>query len=202
MAMEACCSEHDVPATAEEAAMLQVAHAIERALDDEIAKVDEMDDDDYSRLREKRMKQLKEMQKRKEGWIAKGHGSFTEITDPKDFFNACKSSERVVVHFSRRATERCNIVNSHLRTVAQRHFETRFLQVDVEKLGPLAEQFNVMMLPTIMLVEGGNTFHAIIGFDEFGGVDDFKTDVMEKVLCHYGMINDKDMFAADQTRDD
>lgn len=54
------------------------------------------------------------------------------------------------------------------------------------------------MLPTLMLVEKQNTFHSIIGFDEFGGTDEFTTETVKMVLAYYGMINDKGMFAADQ----
>ena len=182
--------------------MLQVAEAIERALDDEIAKVDEMDDDDFHRLRTNRMKQLKEMQKRKDTWVSKGHGTLKEVADPKEFFEAVKGSERVVVSFSRSTTERCAVVKNHMSQAAQAHFETRFIEVDVEKIPSLPERFNVMMLPTIMLVEGSNTFHSIIGFDEFGGRDDFTHEVFLQVMKHYGMVNDRDMFDADQTRED
>ena len=58
----------------------------------------------------------------------------------------------------------------------------------------------MVMLPTIMLIEGGKTFHSIIGFEEFGGGDgsDFGTDAVEQCLVRFGMINGTDMFAADQ----
>lgn len=188
-------------ANIQEQALLQIAQTIERAVDDELERVDQMDDDDLLALRQKRLNQLKEVQTRRNEWLAKGHGRYLEVTDPKMFFDNVKESERVVVHFMRRSTPRCEIIERHLRIIAEEHFETRFCYVDVERIPSLPERFNVMMLPTLMLVEKQNTFHSIIGFDEFGGTDEFTTHIVKDVLANYGMINAKGMFAADQNDD-
>lgn len=185
----------------QEKAMLQIAETIERAIDDELERVDQLDDDDLALLRKKRLNQLKEVQKRRDEWLKKGHGEYREIASVQEFFDNVKSSERVIVHFMRRSTPRCEVIERHLRTIAHEHFETRFSYVDVERIPSLPERFNVMMLPTIMLVEKQNTFHSIIGFDEFGGTDDFSTDIVKEVLALYGMINEKGMFTADQSED-
>ena len=184
-----------------EAALLQVAEQIERAVDDELERIDQLDDDDLAVIRHKRLKQVQEMAKRKEDWLRKGHGMYQHIDDPKKFFEFAKRSERVVCHFRREATERCKVVDKHIGALVAKHYETLFCSVDVERLPMLAERFNVVMLPTIMLIEGGNTFHSIIGFDEFGEVDDFPTRTFELVLEKYGMLNDRDMFYADQEED-
>lgn len=184
-----------------EQVLLQIAENIERALDDELQRVDEMDDDEVMAIRKKRMEQLREVEKRKIEWLKKGHGGYTEVPDPATFFKYVQDSERVVVHFMRRSTPRCQIIERHLQLIAKDHFETRFCYIDCERIPSLPERFNVMMLPTLMLVEKQNTFHSIIGFDEFGGHDDFTTETVETVLAHYGMINPNGMFAADQTQD-
>eukprot|EP00672_Neobodo_designis_P020001 CAMPEP_0174828546 /NCGR_PEP_ID=MMETSP1114-20130205/1397_1 /TAXON_ID=312471 /ORGANISM="Neobodo designis, Strain CCAP 1951/1" /LENGTH=195 /DNA_ID=CAMNT_0016062267 /DNA_START=49 /DNA_END=636 /DNA_ORIENTATION=+ len=190
------------PTNAVEAQLLAVAEQMERAVDDELARIDNMEDEDLEAVRAKRRKQVADMAKRRDQWLQRGHGSYHEVTDAKHFFQCVKQSERVVVHFKRSATERCAIVDGHLQKIAREHFETRFCSVDVEKIPALPQEFNVMMLPTLMLVEGGNTFHSIIGFDEFGNHDDFSTDDMVKVLSHHGMVNERGMFAADQYESD
>mmetsp|Transcript_5544 Transcript_5544/g.5982 ORF Transcript_5544/g.5982 Transcript_5544/m.5982 type:complete len:191 (-) Transcript_5544:84-656(-) len=186
---------------AAEQALLQVAEQIERAIDDEMARMDTMDDDDILEIRKRRLNQLKEMERRRNEWASKGHGEYHAITDPKHFFDAVQASERVVCHFMRRSTTRCRILDERFSQLAKEHFETRFCYVDVERVPSLAEKFNVLMLPTVMLVENKNTFHSIIGFDEFGGTDDFTVDTVRRVLAHYGMVNEKGMFAADQSDD-
>ncbi|KAG8345034.1 putative Phosducin Thioredoxin [Trypanosoma vivax] len=184
-----------------EKVVLQIAETIERAVDDEMERIDNMDDEELLDLRRKRLKALKEMEARRESWLRKGHGQFQEITDPKAFFQAVQDSERLVIHFMRRSTSRCSIIERHIRAIAPQHFETRFCYIDVERIPSLAERFNVIMLPTLMLVENKKTFHSIIGFDEFGGSDDFSTETVIKVLSHYGMLNERGMFAADQYND-
>ncbi|KEG08764.1 putative ATP binding protein-like protein [Trypanosoma grayi] len=182
-----------------EQALLQIAETIERAVDDEMERVDNIDEEELMELRRKRLRGLKEMEARRSAWLKKGHGHLQELTDPKEFFEAVEQSERVVVHFMRRSTSRCSILERHLRTIAMQHFETRFCYVDVERIPSLAERFNVIMLPTLMLIENKKTFYSIIGFDEFGGTDDFSTETVVQVLSHYGMLNENGMFAADQS---
>lgn len=181
--------------------LLQMAQTIERAVDDELDRIDHLEDDELMMIRKKRVEQLRDVARRREEWVKKGHGSYYEIPSVEDFFTAVKTSERMVCHFMRRSTPRCEVIERHLRAIAQEHFETRFCYVDVERLPSLPERYNVMMLPTLMLVEQQNTFHSIIGFDEFGGNDEFTTDTVKTVLTYYGMINDKGMFAADQKDD-
>eukprot|EP01065_Artemidia_motanka_P043658 TRINITY_DN608_c0_g1_i3.p1 TRINITY_DN608_c0_g1~~TRINITY_DN608_c0_g1_i3.p1 ORF type:complete len:189 (+),score=76.10 TRINITY_DN608_c0_g1_i3:88-654(+) len=181
-----------------EAQVLKAAEIIEEQIDSEIKKLDDMDDDDMESIRERRRRQLKQMQAQKDKWMRKGHGVVQEIQSPEMFFEFAKQNERVVVHFYRSATDRCRIVDQHLEKIAPRHWETLFARVDAEKVAGLAERFNVFMLPTIMLIEGGKTHHSIIGFDEFGGKDTFPTSRMEAVLAHQGMINEKGMFSNDQ----
>ena len=109
------------------------------------------------------------------------------MTSEKEFFAECKKSERVVVHFYRASTWRCEIADKHLGAIARKHIETRFLRLDVERVPFLVERLNIFMLPTIMLVKGGKTEHSIIGFDEFGGSDDFDTEVAEHKLIEHGV---------------
>jgi hypothetical protein len=189
------------PQTLVEQQLLAVAEQMERAVDDELAKIDNMEDEDLEAVRAARRKQVADMAKRRDLWLQRGHGSYHEITDHKHFFQCVKQSERVVVHFKRKATERCAIIDGHLQKVARAHFETRFCCVDVERVPSIPQEFNVLMLPTLMLIEGGNTFHSIIGFDEFGNHDDFSTDDFVKVLATHGMVNERGMFANDQHSD-
>jgi len=63
------------------------------------------------------------------------------------------------------------------------------MKVNVEKNPFLVERLRIVMLPTITVIKDGKTDHSIVGFDEFGGTDDFSTTDMEYVLSTYGVIN-------------
>lgn len=81
--------------------LLTVAKAVEEKLDEEIAAIDRLDDDDLEALRERRLQQMKKMAEKRNRWISLGHGDYSEIQAEKDFFSVVKASDRVVCHFYR-----------------------------------------------------------------------------------------------------
>lgn len=81
--------------------VLTVAQAVEDKIDEEIAALERLDDDDLEALRERRLQQMKKMSEKRSRWISLGHGEYTEIPSEKDFFSVVKASERVVCHFFR-----------------------------------------------------------------------------------------------------
>lgn len=81
--------------------VLTVAQVVEEKLDDEISKLDRLDEDDLEVLRERRLQQLKKMAAKKQHWVSLGHGEYQELMSEKEFFAAAKSSDRVVCHFYR-----------------------------------------------------------------------------------------------------
>jgi hypothetical protein len=115
--------------------------------------------------------------------------SYSELSDTKEFFEAAKKSSRMVVHFYRSVTPRCVIVDGHMHKLAAKHLETRFVKIDAEKSPYLVEKLGIILMPTIVLVKDGKTEHAIHGFDEMGGVDDFTTLDFEYVLANHGVIH-------------
>lgn len=66
-------------------------------------------------------------------FTSQGHGEYTEIGDEKEFFTVCNKSENVVCHFYKSDTPRCAIVDMHLKLLAKKHIETRFVKLDVER---------------------------------------------------------------------
>lgn len=169
--------------------ILQVAEQQERQLDAQIEALENMNDDDFEVLRQKRRLQLQKKMRQEQDWAQLGHGRYLELTDTKEFFNAAKKSQRMVVHFFRSVTPRCEIVDAHLSRLAPKHLETRFVKLDAEKNPFLVEKFGIILMPTIVLIKDGRTDHAIHGFDEFGGTDDFTTDDVAYVLSTYKMLN-------------
>ena len=162
----------------------------EAELDAKLAQMDAaMDEDTFEALRQKR-KLLMQKQMRKDADMRQlGHGRYSELTDTKEFFQAAKKSARMIVHFYRGTTPRCEIVDAHFEKLAHRHVECRFVKLNAEKNPFLVEKFGIILLPTMVLIKDGKTDHAIHGFDEFGGTDDFSTDVVAYVLAAHGMVN-------------
>lgn len=121
----------------------------------------------------------------------------------------------MVVHFYRGVTPRCQIVDAHFHKLAPLHLETRFVKIDAEKNPFLVERLGVIIMPTIgkgaqsspslshspyltralclpahlaVLIKNGKTEHALHGFDELGGTDDFTTEDMAYVLSTHKVL--------------
>lgn len=64
--------------------------------------------------------------------MSKGHGQYREITE-QEFLPNVTGSKLVICHFYHKDFERCKIVDMHLRNIAKRHTEARFVYLDAEK---------------------------------------------------------------------
>ncbi len=62
-----------------------------------------------------------------------GHGEYSELSSEKDFFPTVQKSKLAVIHFYRQSTYRCQIVDKHLKLLAPKHLETRFVKINAEK---------------------------------------------------------------------
>lgn len=184
--------------------ILQTTKAQEQAVQQEIDRYDALlqDDDALEDLRAKRLHQMKKAQEQRQKWQAAGHGTYTELGAGhdsrdvgRDFFEASKQSERLVVHFYRPSTRLCDIFHAHLAKLAPRRMETRFVKVNVENCDKegggasfLVERLGIVVMPTIVIVKDRKAVHHIRGFDELGGTDDFSTSALEYVLGVHGAI--------------
>lgn len=195
-------------------------------LQDEYDDEDEDDEDEeLARIRAARRRQMQAATSRQEQWRAAGHGSYTELQVTQDgrdivkeFWQVTKQSERVIVHFYRPTTARCEIVHEHLTNIANRHWETRFLKINVESVATtnissggggntgvayLVEKFNIAVLPTITVIHQRKVVHHMFGFLELGNVDDFTTTALTMVLGkHKGlMVTEEERATFEEERD-
>ncbi|KAG6545930.1 hypothetical protein Mapa_012590 [Marchantia paleacea] len=167
--------------------VVRVAKAVEEQLDDQIAKLDNLNDDDLEKLRERRLRQYKQQAEKKKQWAALGHGEYQDVTVEKEFFSIVKASERVVAHFYRENWP-CKVVDKHLNILAKQHLETRFIRLNAEKSPFLTDRLKIFMLPTLALVKNGKVEDYVVGFDELGGSDDFSTEELEDRIAKAGVI--------------
>ncbi|XVF01353.1 hypothetical protein REPUB_Repub04eG0080700 [Reevesia pubescens] len=167
--------------------VLTVAQAVEDKIDNEIAALDRLDDDDLEALRERRLQQMKKMAEKRSRWIGLGHGEYSEIPAEKDFFSIVKASDRVVCHFYRENWP-CKVMDKHLSILAKQHIETRFVKINAEKSPFLAERLKIVVLPTLALIKNAKVDDYVVGFDELGGTDEFATEDLEERLAKAQVI--------------
>jgi hypothetical protein len=114
-----------------EAAALAVASALEARVDQRLAALDNLGEEDMASLRARRLADLKRDAAQRREWAAAGHGVVATVRGDKDFFEAARGVQRVVALFWR-ASRPCDAMKGLLRSLAPQHLETKFIEVGGE----------------------------------------------------------------------
>jgi len=155
---------------------------IESDDDDEFLNDKELDD-----LQSKRLADLQKKHALEKQFKQQGHGEYREITE-EDFLKEVCGSQWVVVHFYHREFFRCKVVDKHLRIIAQKHLSCKWLTLDAEKAPFFVSKLAIQMLPTVIVFKDGVVHEQFSGFDEMGGKDEFRTEVMEHWFSKAGCV--------------
>ncbi|CAG9763247.1 unnamed protein product [Ceutorhynchus assimilis] len=169
--------------------LLQVTQAIEKQVDATIEQIDNLDVNDLEQLRKSRKKELQKLEEKKREWLQNDHGKYEEQPEEKCFFDIIKKSDNLIIHFYTNSSERCQIVDKHLKILAPKHLEARFTKMNAEKCPFLAERLKVKVIPTIVLIQKTILVDKIIGFTDLGNRDDFSTETLEWRIAQNGLIN-------------
>ena len=137
-------------------------------------------------MREERISRLKLQRQELEENIAKGHGVYTEITE-EEFLPAITKTKFCVLHFYHNDFERCKIVDHHLKQIASKHLEARFMTINAEKCPFFVAKLQIQVLPTIVCFMDGVSLDRIVGFEELGGKDEFPTLLLARRLVNAGV---------------
>lgn len=164
------------------------AAAMESQLDDQINAMDSMTSDELKALRNQRINEMKNEAKKKQEWLNNGHGEYSELQGEKEFFEISKKSANIIAHFYRDATERCKIVDHHLKILAKKHLEAKFCKVNAENSPFLTERLRIKVIPTIAIIKDSKTKDYVVGFTDLGNRDDFSTEMMEWRIAQSGAI--------------
>ncbi|GKV29585.1 hypothetical protein SLEP1_g38496 [Rubroshorea leprosula] len=95
-----------------------------------------MDDPELEKLHADRIAALKDLFEQKEAekreaLKKQGHGECTEISEG-DFLGEVTRSEKVVCDFYHKEFYRCKTMDKHLKALAPKHLDTKFIQLDDE----------------------------------------------------------------------
>ncbi|KZC07292.1 PREDICTED: thioredoxin domain-containing protein 9 [Dufourea novaeangliae] len=180
--------------------VIEATQCVEKQLDAEIQKLDNLDISDFAKVRENRLKKLKLLQQQKQNWLTLGHGEYTEVYDEKEFFDVSKKSENIVCLFYKDDSPRCKIVDHHLKILAKKHIEAKFCKLNVERCPFLTERLRIKIIPTIALIVKSKTKDYIVGFTELGNRDDFLTEALEYRISLSGVIQYEDTQSAENNK--
>ncbi|KAL4226790.1 hypothetical protein ACF0H5_014769 [Mactra antiquata] len=151
--------------------------------------LEELENEDIpSHIREARLASLKQQANQFRDMHEKGYGIYSEMENEKEVLDLTTGEERCVVHFYHEDFRRCAIIHTHLKTLTEKYFETRFARINVDKAKFLVEKLKIRVLPAVLCFKKGIVVDRIVGFDELGGTDSFPTSVIEKRLAQSGVI--------------
>jgi len=153
-----------------------------------IASLEEEDDHTFSALREQRIQQLHSELSRAKQMKESGSGTFIEIKDEKGLMDITTSTKCVVVHFFKTDFGRCGVMDRHLDVLAPKHFDTRFLKINVDNAPFLVTKLKVQVLPCVIAFIDGVGVDRIVGFEGLGHGDNFTSKDLEARLLGAGVL--------------
>jgi hypothetical protein len=159
----------------------------------QIEQDDDFDEDEFlndKELDDLQAKRLADMQKKfslEKQFQQQGHGEYREIAEDEFLKEVC-GSQWVVIHFHHREFFRCKVVDKHLRILAQKHLSCKWLTLDAEKAPFFVSKLAIRTLPTVIVFKDGIVHDQFSGFDELGGKDEFRTEVMEHWFSKAGCV--------------
>jgi thiol-disulfide isomerase/thioredoxin len=158
-----------------------------------------LDDDDndpaLEAIRQARMNEIKEQQKRHAENVARGHGQYRTIAQD-DFLPECTgTSEWVAVHFFHDEFQRCAIMDHHLALIAPLFTTCKFLRINAEKAPFFVSKLFIKTLPTLLVFHNGKAMDRLTGFDGLAKdpnkPDEWHTGKLQEWLSHTGAIDYK-----------
>ncbi|XP_022132944.1 thioredoxin domain-containing protein PLP3B [Momordica charantia] len=157
---------------------------------DEVDLDELMDDPELEKLHADRIAALKKEAEKREAMKRQGHGEYREITEG-DFLGEVTGSEKVICHFYHHEFYRCKIMDKHLKTLAPKHADTKFIKLDAENAPFFVTKLGIKTLPCVVIFRKGIAVDRLIGFQDLGGKDDFNTKTLEILLTKKGIISEK-----------
>jgi thiol-disulfide isomerase/thioredoxin len=162
--------------------------------DDEDALIAELEDEEshsaaFAAMREQRLQQLHAELNRAKIQKEASFGTYQEIKDEKQLMEITTGSKYCVVHFMKPDFNRCRIMDEKLKPIAEKHYETRILSINVENAAFLVVKLGIQVLPCVISFIDGVGVDRIIGFEGLGTKPDtFKLAQLEDRLLACGVL--------------
>ena len=170
---------------------------VEAAVDAELDKAANLDDDDYAKIKANRLKEMRRKAEEQEMHKHNGHGSLSKINDQQEFFGAAKKSNRMICIFTRNSNKYGKVMLEHAELLAQKHLEARFIWVDAENAPFLTDRLNIYMRPTIVCIKDNKVHKQHNGLNEIDGTGKYTSGMLEYLLHCDDMLDEAPLYDAE-----
>lgn len=162
---------------------------------------DESESHALSGFREQRLQQLHDEMSRAKAMRNSDYGVYTEIKDEKQVMDITTKAKYSVVHFMKPDFSRCRTMDVKLEALAPKHFDTRFISVNVENAPFLVAKLKIQVLPCVICFVNGVGVDRILGFEGLGPrPDSFTLRELEARLLGAGVLVRSKMIEEDENR--
>ncbi|KAH3684331.1 hypothetical protein WICPIJ_004711 [Wickerhamomyces pijperi] len=157
---------------------------------------DELEDSEFNqKYRESRLDQLnKTLNTIKTNVKDNEYGFMTNLLSEDQVFQNTQQNKFTVLMFYIKSFKKCEIMQSKLEILAQKHLTTKFIKINAEDAPFLVTRLKVKVLPCVMLYINGVEANRIVGFDKLNyneKNDDFTIESLEQFLMNNGVIERK-----------
>ena len=169
-------------------AVVGAVKQVEAQLDEEINRLDSLNDTDLEAIRQKRLSEMKRAAENAHKWKLQGHGQLRVIAE-REFFDRAKQSERFVCIFHRQSQS--YLVEDfieHISRIAEQHVETLFTSLNAENAPFLVDKFRIRVLPSVIFVKNGQVEKVLHGLSELDATGKFDTVRLEQALFELGAL--------------
>ncbi|KAH9605595.1 hypothetical protein KSS87_004281 [Heliosperma pusillum] len=161
-----------------------------KAAYDEVDLDELMDDPELEKLHAERIASLKTLKNRTLNpfWVIPS--ALPPDSKPKE---TPKTNGTLFGRGARRTEHlRCQrIMDKHLKALAPKHGETKFIKVDAENAPFFVTKLGIKTLPCVILFRKGIASDRLVGFEDLGAKDDFSTITLENLLIKKGILSKK-----------
>ncbi|KHG27087.1 Uncharacterized protein F383_09423 [Gossypium arboreum] len=120
--------------------------------------------------------------------------SSTSVNQEVDLDELMDDPELEKLHADRIAAlkkEAEKIMDKHLKALASKHLDTKFIKLDAENAPFFVTKLAVKTMPCVIIFRKGIAVDRLVGFQDLGGKDDFVTRTLEVVLIKKGIVSEK-----------
>lgn len=161
---------------------------IEEEEDDDDDFLSDDDDQEFQRLREARLRDLKKQNELHRA----GYGEYREILET-EFLNEVTKCEVCLVVFYKDDFESCKILDMHMKKIAPHHMECKFLHLNAEKSPFFVQKLAIRTLPTTVIFRDGISIDRITGFEDFDKGYEVKTREIEHRIAASGIMKESEI---------
>ena len=147
----------------------------------------EAGDNEWDRLKKKRLADMKQRAAQRQAWREKGHGVYAVLESEARFLQELPQHERAVCHLFQQGSVDGELLHRHMQVLCAVHVETYFCRLDCELAPVMMQMVSLAQMPALLLCRAGKVVGQLTGVDR-----SFTSEGLAFELSQAGMLDFED----------